>query len=268
MATPLSATAALAALRAEGLEVVGYDDWADHNRGQRGDGWGPMHGVVLHHTVTGGATPAATAASVALCATGYEDLPGPVCHGVIDKQGVVHLVGWGRANHAGLGDADVLAAVIAEKPLPPPRHLNTDGNARFYGFECINWGDNKDHWPAAQVEAMVRASAALCRAHGWGKQGKTSVIGHLEWQVGKPDPRGPGFPGMAMMRARVAERLTHPANWSPGDADPAADTYTVKDGDTLSKIAKAVGSTVAKLTKLNALKDPDVLTPGQKLKIK
>ena len=29
-----------------------------------------------------------------------------------------------------------------------------DGKARFYGFECVNRGDGKDPWPAAQLDAM------------------------------------------------------------------------------------------------------------------
>ncbi len=48
---------------------------------------------------------------------------------MIDKAGVVHLIGHGRINDAGLGDGDVLDAVAAETTLPAPRRLDTDGNA-------------------------------------------------------------------------------------------------------------------------------------------
>jgi LysM repeat protein len=44
-------------------------------------------------------------------------------------------------------------------------------------------------------------------------------------------------------------------------------TYTVRRGDTLTSIAKAHGTTPAKLTSLNSLKDPDKLVPGQTLKV-
>ncbi|KPL29061.1 peptidoglycan-binding protein [Streptomyces anulatus] len=215
MATPLSAAAFLAALRAEGVKVVETTGWRTHNRNSKGK-WGPVHGVMIHHTVTKG-----TASTVALCRNGHSALPGPLCHGVIAKDGTVHLVGYGRANHAGLGDDDVLKAVIAEKALPADNEANTDGNARFYGFECENLGDGKDPWPAVQREAIVRASAALVRAHGWGKAGNTSVIGHAEWQPGKIDPRGVSG-GMGGIRKDVAERLKHPANWSPGSSKPPA----------------------------------------------
>ncbi|MGW4027989.1 N-acetylmuramoyl-L-alanine amidase [Streptomyces sp. NPDC004838] len=195
MSSPMSAKRFLGALRAEGLEVVQVGDWRTHNRNHRGP-WGPVHGVMIHHTVTKG-----TRGTVALCRDGRPDLPGPLCHGVIAKNGTVHLVGYGRANHAGGGDPDVLRAVVAEKPLPPDNESTTDGNRHFYGFECENLGDGRDPWPAVQLEAIEKASAAICRVHGWSAR---SVIGHLEWQPGKIDPRG--FT-MASMRARIAERL-------------------------------------------------------------
>jgi hypothetical protein len=169
---------------------------------------------MIHHTVTSG-----TDRTVQLCRVGHSTLPGPLCHGVIAKDGRVHLIGYGRANHAGLGDPDVLAAVIAERALPADNEATTDGNRHFYGFECENLGDGKDPWPAVQVEAAVRASAAILRAHRWGRDGDTSVIGHSEWQPGKVDPRGPGV-SMPDIRKRVAERLKHTARWSPSPPKP------------------------------------------------
>lgn len=46
MATPLSADRIVAALRAEGVRVVEVRSWRTHNRGNRGSGWGPVHGVM------------------------------------------------------------------------------------------------------------------------------------------------------------------------------------------------------------------------------
>jgi hypothetical protein len=174
---------------------------------------------------------------------GYRELPGPLSLAVIAKDGTVYLVGYGRANHAGSGDNRVLQAVMAEDPLPAPVRRDTDGNARFYGFECENLGDGKDPWPDVQVDAIVRASAALERAHGWGTgpdSAHTSTIGHKEWTDQKIDPYGPigttGGPALTMplIRARVAERLTHPANWTPKESP-----MTISDADA-KKIAKAV----------------------------
>ncbi|WP_406264331.1 peptidoglycan-binding protein [Streptomyces sp. NBC_00191] len=195
MATPLTASQLVKVLRDEGLQVVEERSWRTHNRNHKGP-WGPMHGVMIHHTVTEG-----TQNSVDICYDGYSSLPGPLCHGVIAKDGTVHLVGNGRANHAGLGDDDVLRAVINETALPSDNEANTDGNRYFYGFECVNLGTGSDPWPAVQLEAIEKAAAAICRAHGWTYR---SVIGHKEWQPGKVDPRG--FT-MDSMRARIKARL-------------------------------------------------------------
>ncbi|WP_234332146.1 N-acetylmuramoyl-L-alanine amidase [Streptomyces sp. NRRL F-5650] len=223
MAEPMSYGKFLAALRAEGLTVIeektGGRPPSEHNRNHKG-AWGPVHGVMIHHTVTRGHD-----STVDICRKGYASLPGPLCHGVICKQGHVHVVGYGRANHAGLGDGDVLRAVIAEKALPPDNEADTDGNRHFYGFECENLGDGKDPWPAAQLLAIERAAAAICRHHGWDER---SVIGHLEWQPGKVDPRG--FT-MASMRARVAARLHGKTPTNSKQEDPMAGYSKAEIGD-------------------------------------
>jgi hypothetical protein len=220
MATPLTADRLVAALRAEGVKVVEHPGWRTNNRNHKGD-WGPVYGVMLHHTVT-----PKTMNAVPMCFSGTGELPGPLCHGVIRRDGTVHLVGYGRANHAGSGDPAVLQAVIKENyDVCPPatRHHQgskgaVDGNPHFWGFECENEGDGEDPWPAAQVEAMVRASAALCRAQSWGAK---STIGHLEWSDWKSDPRGPdNVVSMPGLRKRIADRLAHPASWTPGTSIP------------------------------------------------
>ncbi|OKJ77856.1 N-acetylmuramoyl-L-alanine amidase [Streptomyces sp. CB02460] len=196
MSSPMSASAFLAALKKEGLTVVEVGDWRSRNRNHKGP-WGPVNGVMIHHSVTKG-----TDATVKMCRDGHPDLPGPLCHGVIAKDGRVHLVGYGRTNHAGMGDDDVLRAVVAEKKrLPDDNEANTDGNRHFYGFECENLGDGKDPWPDAQLEAIEKVAAAICRHHGWTAR---SVIGHREWQPGKVDPKG--F-SMGDLRDRVHDRL-------------------------------------------------------------
>ncbi|MGW1601076.1 peptidoglycan-binding protein [Streptomyces eurythermus] len=208
MAQPMSAAKLLEVLRAEGLTVHEVRDWRHHNRNTKGP-WGPVNGVMIHHTVTSG-----TRNSVNICYDGYAGLPGPLCHGVIDKEGHVHLVGNGRANHAGLGDSDVLRAVVDETALPPDNQADVDGNRHFYGFECVNLGDGKDPWPEAQKEAIEKVSAAICRHHGWSER---SVIGHKEWQPGKQDPRGFTMDGM---RRRIADRLAGKGGKEPGDPKP------------------------------------------------
>ena len=223
MSEPRSYSTFIKALKDEGLRVVEVKTEgkspASHNRNHVG-AWGGVNGVMIHHTVTKG-----TAHTVELCRRGYEGLPGPLCHGVIAKDGTVYVVGYGRANHAGKGDRDVLNAVVAESyaTVPPRPNSNTvDGNPHFYGFECENLGDGKDGWPDAQLEAIERVGAALCRVHGWTEK---SVIGHLEWQAGKVDPRG--FT-MASMRTRIRKRLAGKDD-TPKPKPPAPKPAETKD---------------------------------------
>lgn len=208
MASPMTAVQTMNALQGAGVRFSEVPGWRSHNRNHKGP-WGPVHGVMIHHTVTHGDTPAQTAASVDLCYDGHSDLPGPLCHAVGDKTGVVHLVGNGRTNHAGLGDARVLEAVRKETPLPRPTRTDADGNSHFYGIELINMGNGKDPWPAAQYETAVAYAAAICAFHGWSER---SVIGHKEWQPGKIDPTF----DMHAFRADVHARL----NSSPSPQEP------------------------------------------------
>ncbi|WP_329338610.1 N-acetylmuramoyl-L-alanine amidase [Streptomyces sp. NBC_00663] len=227
MADPMSGDAFLDALKDEGLVVVEVGDWRDHNRNHKGP-WGPVHGVMIHHTVTSG-----SARTVAICRDGRSDLPGPLCHGVITKDGRVHLVGHGRANHAGLGDPDVLRAVIAETSLPVDNEATTDGNRHFYGFECENLGDGQDPWPEAQLLAIEKVGAAICRHHGWTP---ASVIRHLDWQPGKVDPRGIDWKAM---HTRIAKRL---GTTAPTTSTPAPSTPSVS----LARLRKAAKSDPAR----------------------
>jgi hypothetical protein len=229
MATPLTPDQIVRALKAEGVSLTEFESWRVHNRNHKG-AWGPVNGVMIHHTVSSGEL-----ASVELCYNGYDSLPGPLCQSVIGKSGQVYMTANGRANHAGGGSPDVLAAVTDERyndRPPATRHHDgspgaVDGNARFYGAECVNLGDGKDPWPDKQVDAVVRWATAICRAHGWSAK---SVIGHKEWSDWKSDPRGPGtVVDMTVLRAKIAERLAHPPSWNP------ATTTAPTTGTTVTK---------------------------------
>jgi hypothetical protein len=216
MAAPLAADRLLAALRAEGCTVREVRSWRTHNRNHAG-AWGPVHGVMVHHTATGPGVDV-----VDLIYDGHSTLPGPLATGCITKDGTVHLTANGRANHAGGGDPDVLTAVVEESygDYPPPTHEHqgspgaVDGNSRFYGWECANKGDGTDPWPRVQYVAIVKATAAVCRAHGWSTK---SAIGHLEWSDWKPDPRG--F-DMKDFRRDLAACLALRAGQWEGEDDP------------------------------------------------
>ena len=223
MAAALSNDRLLAALKAEGCKVVERAGWRTRRRPASTGGFGPINGVMIHHTVTSGAA----INSVTLCERGHASLPGPLCQGVIAKDGTVYLISNGRANHAGGGDPAVLSKVQNESynrdTLLRPTKGNangTGGNDNFYGFECINLGNGRDPWPEKQRDAIVRASAAILRAYGGPADGWTakSVIGHKEWSNDKIDPRGGAGADVSppTLRRLIDERLKHAAAWNPG----------------------------------------------------
>jgi hypothetical protein len=222
MAIPMSADALVKALKTEGVHVYEYKSWRIHNReAATGKIFGPVHGVVIHHT--------AGSNSLALCYDGRSDLPGPLCHTHLAKNGTASMVGHGRANHAGTFAQNAVTAVINESSTHPRPDAAepVDGNDGFYGLEIENLGNGKDPYPLVQYDAAVRWAAAICRAHGWSAN---SVIGHKEGTRRKTDP---SF-DMNVFRADVAKRLAPVV--TPPVKEP---TVTISDADA-QKIAKQV----------------------------
>ncbi|MEU0947617.1 N-acetylmuramoyl-L-alanine amidase [Streptomyces canus] len=222
MATPMTPAQWRSALKAEGAPFTELEGWTTRGRDQAtGKVFGPVFGVLNHHT----------AGRDSLNTVAYRGqgaaVPAPLAHALLPKSGRLVLVADGRANHAGTTTDNILTAIIAEEPIPRADRSTgvVDANDALYGIEVENLGDGKDAYTRAQYDTLVRFNAAICRHHGWGKG---SVAGHLETSLeGKPDPRGPvegyGKRGrfnltMNQLRADVAERLAHPASWSPPQA--------------------------------------------------
>jgi uncharacterized membrane protein len=244
VATPLTPDKFIEILRAEGVRVAEYPGWRTRSRdAATGKTFGPVHMTLNHHT--GGRD------SLRLVAeTGRPDLPAPLAHTHLAKTGLATMCSAGRANHAGLMGVNAYTSFTNEEtshPAPLKSSGTIDGNDVAYGIETENLGDGKDTYTRAQYDALVRWNTALCRYYDWSAE---SCAGHLETSVeGKPDPHGPvegyGSRGrfnltMSQLRADVAERLTHPADWNPNEEedDPMA-------GITKKDIFDAVWSTDA-----------------------
>jgi len=251
----MTAAQLVAQLRKFGVRYAEYKNWRTHNRNHKGK-WGPVHGFMVHHTGSDSKD------QRELLYGGIAGLPGPLCHFGLAQDGTVHLVGWGRANHAGLGDDDVLDAVIDERPLPPDNESNTDGNARFYGVEI--WYSGSHPMTSAQYATLRKLAAAICDFHGWDEH---SVIGHGEW--GSPGKWDPGYaPGKMMDMDKVRSDIGATLGAKPAPTPkPAGGTYTVNDGDTLSAIGRKLGVDWADLASVNGIKSPYVIKPGQVLKV-
>ncbi|MFE3381657.1 peptidoglycan-binding protein [Streptomyces anulatus] len=110
-----------------------------------------------------------------------------------------------------------------------------------------------DAWPAGKPPVSAAAAAKAGRNRStW--QSKGGHYGHS--QVPGNDHWDPGGIDISIV----------PGKPSSGGSTSTG-TYTVKKGDTLSRIAAAHKTTVAALVKLNGLKDPNKLVVGQKLKV-
>lgn len=217
MATPMTSSQAVTQLNKWGLRYVEVPGWSTHNRAGHGV-WGGVNGFIWHHTGAD-VTDAKTYAGSTLY-NGLPDLPGPLCHFSIGKDGTVFLVGWGRANHAGGGDPAVLQHVINEDytgQLHPTRGNSNgvDGNAHFYGVEIQYSGSHA--MAPAQYRAALRLSAAILDFHGWTEK---SVIAHGEWSSDKWDP---GYaPGKIMAMSPVRADVASTLKAGPTEEDPMA----------------------------------------------
>ena len=171
-------------LRNEGVEVIDEGDWL--NRFVDGD-FDPI-GVLWHHTAGAPSGPDNPAPSLGTVIDGRPDLQGPLCHALVDFNGVFHVVSGGRANHAG--------ECGGSGPIPPG-----DGNTMLVGWE-IDYDGVNQHMSDAQYQASLAATAAVLRQLG---QDAEHARGHLETSTtGKIDP---AFVDLDAMRAEVAARL-------------------------------------------------------------
>jgi LysM repeat protein len=267
MSDPITAAKLISQLKRWGVVVVQHDGpgftdtgdgWKTHNRGNRGKGFAPR-GLMWHHV-------GSDVQSTAVLWNGRPGLPGPLSQAATDAQGRVHLIGHGRANHAGGGDPAVLKKVTSEKysGILVPEYGEgddgaEDGNAYFYGNEFIYSGSHG--MTPAQYQAGLRWSCALLEHHKWNEK---STIGHGEWSEDKWDPGYKSGKMMDMEKVRLdIHRLLEKGPQTYRE-------YTVKDGDTLWGIAKRElgdGDRYEEIVRLNPINDPDEIEPGMKLKL-
>lgn len=187
-------------LERAGLKVAETPDWRTRGRAEMG----PVKGVMCHHTGTaaGGNMP-----TLDMLIKGRPDLPGPLCHLGLGRDGTFYVVAAGRANHAGLGTWEGLST----------------GNTNFIGIEAENSGREGAEWPEVQLDAYKRGVAAILKHVG---AGANMCCGHKEYAPQrKVDPTF----DMAAFRADVAELLV---GKTPPPPIPIRDT---KDRPTLRR---------------------------------
>lgn len=158
-------------LRAAGLRVVEVPGWKTRGRPASTGGFDPQ-GNLWHHT---GSSEGGRRYADWLATVGRSDLPAPLCHVSVGRDGTVYVCAAGRANHAGKAKAS--------GPCP-----SGDGNALYVGWECQNTGT--EGWTRAQYDAMRVGAAATSSHYGWPAahnraHKETSVTG--KWDPGALD---------------------------------------------------------------------------------
>lgn len=155
-------TGIIEALKDWGLVVRETSGWKT-----RGSPDFSPRGHVCHHDVIGDQE--GTHDKVpSIIIDGRSDLPGPLANFWLERDGDVHLVAAGRANHAGSGGWRGLS-----------------GNSTVWGTEANSLGTPDDPWPEVQLEAWAKLCAATCEFSGFDP---SMVCGHKEWTTRKIDP--------------------------------------------------------------------------------
>ena len=231
------------ALRDHGIVVIehspGGKPW--HENTSAG-GFDP-HGVLHHHTAGTRKLlfdKATQTAMLRILQHGRAGLPGPLAHIAPAyqpwaKRAVVHLVGWGNANHAGMGDSRVMREVIADTyDGRRGTREDHDGNPDLYGLEYMHPGDDTA-WPDELLDVGARAGAAICDAHGWKP---SSNLEHFEWTDRKVDRSCARLAPHVNVRAAVEQAMRDHATVTQGSPIPSVDqalTEQTEDGMTVLK---------------------------------
>lgn len=194
------------------VKIVKHTGWRTRGRPASTGDFGPLIGVVNHHTADKGKGKTLTAlrsgvrAIMRVLIKGRSDLPGPLCHFSTDRLGRVHLVAMGRANHAGAFAANTVADTRAGRApgLPGPTD-SVDGNRLYWGNEVQNDGLGEDYTDS-QVEALVRLNAALIELSKWSSN---AAIQHKEGTRRKTDmSKIDGHESGRFVRGQVALALS------------------------------------------------------------
>lgn len=148
-------------LRAEGLKVIEHDGWRERGH----DDFLDIRGVLCHHTAGGGTS------DWQIVQNGRSDLPGPLAQLVLERDGTFRVIAVGVCWHAGRGSW--------------PGWPTNNANYHTIGIEAVNNGVGQD-WPAVQLDAYKRGSAAILRRVG---RNSNDCVGHKEYSSeGKIDP--------------------------------------------------------------------------------
>jgi hypothetical protein len=181
-------------LRDAGLPVHEVSGWRTRGRPASGNPSDPAYpaatkfaGIGLHHT--------AGHNDLDVVVGGRPGIPGPLANLYVSRDGRVHVVAAGRANHLGPGAREVYQRTLRDHaPLGDAARLGLRdsivGNGVYVGIEVENYGTADDPYPRVQIQHLERACAAICKRQHWTAN---RCVQHREWTSRKVDMsyRGP-----------------------------------------------------------------------------
>jgi murein DD-endopeptidase MepM/ murein hydrolase activator NlpD len=148
-------------------------------------------------------------------------------------------------------------------------------------FQSFPGGFNADYLHLSRIDVAVGQEVkqgqviGLSGGSGLGSEAGYGAHLHLSFRKGGTPSMGVGnldfetfvtsAPSVAPAKAPAAPKPAKAK--APAKPKAKAKTYTVVKGDNLTKIAKANGTTVAQLVKLNEIKDKNKISIGQVLKV-
>lgn len=159
---------------------------------------------LMGHWTGAGARYSSPVPSLRTVTHGRPDVPGPLYHALLGRDGVWRVVTDGYANHAGRGNASTLDAMAAgNAPLERARDRGladegSGGNRRTIGVSVENAGEAM---PPHVEHAWIDGVAAILAAHGWGAG---HFIAHSAYTARKIDfPTATNVRHHAMIAAAV-----------------------------------------------------------------
>lgn len=158
-------------------------------------GWATRGSAVMNptanlwHWTAGKPSASRPSPSLNICVNGRSGIPGPLCHGLIDLNGVLHVIASGRANHAGVGNQGLLVRMKANQwPAGSAAKLrlpDTGGSGgALTGWEIENDGTK----PLSDAQVVTCAQMASCCSDVLG-YGDAQAVGwdHQAWTKRKID---------------------------------------------------------------------------------